>query len=127
MYLSLSLFPPPPPPSPHIGLALIESIVDNNDLNIEIDVQTGQLTLKSDQLAALDSEMMMDQDVLDVFGRTNMQCATKLDAQNLKHVRLLGRNSDIFYWRTPDNRVEPVEEEREYNPDEFSDDEKYVT
>jgi len=68
-------------------------------LSVEINLQFGQVTLRSSHLTALDSKISNHPDSKIVFSSTDsMQCASILRAQHLKKLRLVGRGHTINAW-----------------------------
>jgi len=109
----------------------VKAVDDTGDLGVEIDWQTIQLTLRTSHLKALDNVIARNPDVVEIFGTKSMQAATIQNAENRQWVRLVGRQHDIEFWRTPDTvegkpRLAEQELMREYNPTELEDTERWI-
>lgn len=96
------------------------------ELGVEIDIQTIQLTLKSSHLKALDRAIANDEDVVEVFGKHSMQAATIQSTEHREWVRLIGRDHDLQFWRTPDQRTDVQVLDRDYVPGELEDSENWI-
>lgn len=101
-------------------------ISDDGELGIQVDLQTVQLTLKSAHLQALDSIIASDLDVQGIFGKASMQVTIVESTEHRLWVSLIGRNYDIQYWRTPDERPCIQEFDRDYNPGELFETEQWI-
>ena len=138
---SISLAPPPPPTSGGGPLSLavpslkrpvldrqrsfdeeVGEVLDNGMLGVEIDVQIGQMTLRSKHLAALPSDVANHPDVLSIFGDVTIQASLIQSAENCDRYRLVGLNHELEYWKTPHNICPPLGDqwEREYDPAELA-------
>jgi hypothetical protein len=104
----------------------VQSISDDIELGVEIDMQTIQLTLKSSHLKALDKSIAGRPDVLQIFGSNSMQAATIETAENREWVRLIGRDHDLQFWRTPDPRMDVQILDRDYVPGELEESEQWI-
>lgn len=60
----------------------MEVVSDDQELGVEIDMQTVQLTLKSSHLKALPKSIAANPDVLLIFGSHSMQAATIESAEH---------------------------------------------
>lgn len=89
-------------------------------------MQTIQLTLKSSHLKALDKSIAGRPDVLLIFGSKSMQAATIETAENREWVRLIGRDHDLQFWRTPDPRMDVQILDRDYVPGELEETEQWI-
>jgi hypothetical protein len=104
----------------------IRSINANIEMGIEVDLQTAQLTLKSNHLQALDTAIASDPDVQMIFGKKSMQASIVESTENRLWVHLVGRDHDVHYWRTPDERTAVVELDRDYSPGEVEESEQWI-
>jgi len=84
----------------------------------EISMQTWNLTMRNNQLKALDTEIQQNGDVMEVF-QTNgtMQCVVKESAVHRDWISMLGRDHDIHYWKDgdPNGGAEQILD-RDYDP-----------
>lgn len=103
-------------------------VADNGMLGVEIDVQLGQMTLRSKHLAALGTEIANHPDVRSIFGDSTMQASMIEMSEHRLIYRLVGLNHELHYWRTAHNVCPPLgdEWEREYDPAELYDTEKWI-
>lgn len=104
----------------------VQVVSNEAELGVEIDIQTIQLTLKSSHLKALDRAIANDEDVVTVFGKHSMQAATIQSTEHREWVRLIGRDHDLQYWRTPDQRTDVQVLDRDYVPGELEESENWI-
>jgi thiol-disulfide isomerase/thioredoxin len=106
----------------------VGEVEDNGMLGVEIDVQLGQMTLRSKHLSALIPDVANHPDVNLIFGDATIQASLIATAENCDKFRLVGLNHEIEYWKTPHNVCPPVGEEwdREYDPAELADTERWI-
>jgi hypothetical protein len=105
----------------------VQMAYNEKDCGAEIDLMTAQLTLRSQHLKALDKKIASNPDVVLVFGTSEtMQAATIESAEHRECVRLVGRNHDLHYWKTPDPRPEIQVLDRDYNPGELEASEQWI-
>lgn len=106
----------------------VGEVADTGMLGVEIDVQLGQMTLRSKHLAALPSDIANHPDVKMVFGDSTIQASLVERAENRQCYRLVGLNHELQYWSSP-HTVCPAlgdEWEREYDPAELFESEKWI-
>ena len=100
----------------------------NQRVDTEINLQLGDLTLKTARLEVLDPAIANMPDFIAVFGpqqnRTPMQSAEVKNTLYRSWVRLVGRRHDIQYW-VPDTRAAPLTLERAYRST-LSGDERWI-
>lgn len=103
-------------------------VADTGMLGVEIDVQTAQMTLRSKHLSALHTDIANHLDVKMIFGETTMQASLVEVAEHRQVFRLVGLNHEIHYWRTAHNICPALgdEWEREYDPADLSDSERWI-
>ena len=103
-------------------------IADNGTLGVEIDVQMGQMTLRSKHLTTLPPDVSNHGDVKLIFGDTTIQASLVEEAQHRKVYKLVGLNHEIEFWHTPHKLCPPVDRQwsREYDPADFFDSEKWI-
>eukprot|EP01033_Poteriospumella_lacustris_P010457 gene10460-7435_t len=106
----------------------VGEVEDNGMLGVEIDVQLGQMTLRSKHLSALIPDVANHPDVNMIFGDATIQASLIATAENCDKFRLVGLNHEIEYWKTPHNVCPPLGEEwdREYDPAELADTERWI-
>lgn len=106
----------------------VGEVVDNGMLGVEIDVQVGQLTLRSKHLSALKSDVANHPDVIAIFGDATIQASLINSAENCDYYRLVGLNHEIAYWKTPHTACHPLDDEweRDYDPAELADTETWI-
>ena len=106
----------------------VSEIADTGMLGVEIDVQIGQMTLRSKHLAALITEIANHPDVQLIFGETTMQASLVESAEHRAVYRLVGLNHELHYWKTSHAVCPPLGDEwdREYDPADLADSEKWM-
>ena len=109
-----------------IAESKVREVDDTRDLGVEIDWQIVQLTLRTSHLKALSKAIAANPDVTMIFGTKSMQAATIQNAENREWVRLVGRQHDIQYWKTPEPRMCEQELMREYDPTELEESERWI-
>ena len=106
----------------------VGEVADNGMLGVEIDVQLGQMTLRSKHLSALATDIANHPDVRMIFGDATMQASLVERAEHREVFRLVGLNHELHYWRTKHDVCPPLgdEWEREYDPADLFDSEKWI-
>jgi maleate cis-trans isomerase len=106
----------------------VDEVADNGLLGVEIDVQIGQMTLRSKHLEALDKNISNHPDVAMIFGDATIQASMVEKAEHRIIYRLVGLNHEIEHWKTPHKDCPPAgdEWEREYDPADLSESEKWI-
>ena len=106
----------------------VGEVDDTGMLGVEIDLQMGQMTLRSKHLAALVTEIANHPDVVSVFGDATMQASLIERAENRQIYRLVGLNHELEYWPTGHALCPPLgdEWEREYDPKDMFDSERWI-
>jgi hypothetical protein len=106
----------------------VSEVADTGMLGVEIDVQIGQMTLRSKHLAALATDIANHPDVQLIFGETTMQASLVESAEHRAVYRLVGLNHELHYWKTNHTICPPLGDEwdREYDPAELADSEKWI-
>uniref|UniRef100_A0A6S8D826 ubiquitinyl hydrolase 1 n=1 Tax=Aureoumbra lagunensis TaxID=44058 RepID=A0A6S8D826_9STRA len=103
-------------------------VADSSELDVEIDLQIGQLTLRSKHLAALDSSVANSRDVRTIFGDATIQASLSERSVQRQVYRLVGLEHEVEYWHSP--HVEclgiPESHDREYDPAELFDSESWL-
>jgi hypothetical protein len=107
----------------------VSEIADTGMLGVEMDLQVGQMTLRSKHLAALIPEIANHTDVNMIFGDATIQASLVESAEHRQRYRLVGLNHELEYWPTVHYVCPPLAEqwEREYDPAELFDSEKWIT
>ena len=97
-------------------------------LGVEMDLQVGQMTLRSKHLSALIPAIANHPDVNMIFGDATIQASLVENAEKRQRYRLVGLNHEIEYWPTPHNVCPPLGEEweRDYDPMDLFDTEKWI-
>ena len=124
------------PPSPGVAkLARAPSasqfpkeVVDSKQLGVEMDLQIGQLTLRSKHLTALDSKIANLPDVSMIFGDSTMQASLIEKAEHRQRYNLVGKKHDLEYWPTAHTSTPPLGDEyaRMYDPAELFETESWI-
>jgi hypothetical protein len=106
----------------------VSEIADTGMLGVEIDLQIGQMTLRSKHLAALITEIANHPDVRQIFGETTMQASLVESAEHRSVYRLVGLNHELHHWKSAHTICPPLGDEwdREYDPAELADSEKWM-
>ena len=101
---------------------------DSGHLGVEMDIQVGQMTLRSKHLSALPSEVAQRQDVLDVFGDATIQASLIQKSEHRTCYRLVGLNHELEFWPSPHTLCPPLGDEwdREYDPADLFETEKWI-
>ena len=107
----------------------VGEVADNGVLGVEIDVQVGQMTLRSKHLSALSSDIANHRDVLHIFGDATMQASMIERSEHRSRYRLVGLNHELEFWPSPHTVCPPLgdEWEREYDPANLFESEKWIT
>ncbi|KAH9261268.1 hypothetical protein BASA81_000972 [Batrachochytrium salamandrivorans] len=106
----------------------VGEVPDSGMLGVEMDLQIGQMTLRSKHLSALPGDIANHPDVRAVFGTATMQASLVERATNRSVYRLVGLNHDLENWHVPFGECPPIPDafEREYNPSELFDSESWI-
>uniref|UniRef100_A0A7S1J653 ubiquitinyl hydrolase 1 n=1 Tax=Eutreptiella gymnastica TaxID=73025 RepID=A0A7S1J653_9EUGL len=97
-------------------------------LDLEMNLQTCQLTLRSSNLKALPSDVATNCDVKTVFqdATASMQGAVVESCTNREWIRLMGRDHDVHWWHTDDPDRAEQTLERDYDPGDLFPSEGWV-
>eukprot|EP00808_Paulinella_micropora_P006835 g75373.t1 len=103
-------------------------VKDTGQLGVELDLQLGQLTLRSRHLAALSTDLACHQDVKALFGDQTIQASLLEQAQHRQVHRLVGLGHDLHHWLTPHEETAPIPDEfdRDYDPADLAPTEKWI-
>ena len=107
----------------------VPEVADDSGLQgVEMDLQLGQMTLRSKHLAALDSEVANKPQVREVFGESTMQASLLERAEHRRRYKLIGVRHEIEYWHEGHACCPAVSErwERDYDPAELHDSEMWI-
>jgi len=106
----------------------VEVVADTGLLGCEIDVQIGQMTLRSKHLSALESAVANHPDVKLIFGDATMQASLLERAEHRSRYRLVGLGHELDHWKTPHDSLPPLSDpwERPYDPSELGESEGWV-
>jgi hypothetical protein len=107
----------------------VGEVDDTGMLGVEIDIQMGQMTLRSKHLAALASEIANHPDVMLIFGDATMQASLIERAEHRQKYRLVGLNHELHYWPTGHTMCPPLGDqwEREYDPKDLFESERWIS
>lgn len=107
----------------------VGEVADTGMLGVEIDIQMGQMTLRSKHLAALSTDIANHPDVRMIFGDSTMQASLVEMAEHRQIFRLVGLNHELHYWRTNHTVCPPLGDEwdREYDPANLAESEKWMS
>ena len=73
-------------------------VADTGLLGVEMDLQLGQMTLRSKHLVALDTQIANQPDVSFIFGDSTMQASLIEKAEHRHRYNLVGKNHDLEFW-----------------------------
>ena len=106
----------------------VDEVEDTGMLGVEIDIQLGQMTLRSKHLAALLPEIANHPDVIKIFGDSTMQASLAEKTEHRQRYRLVGLNHELEYWPSAHKVCPPLGDEwgREYDPAEMYATEKWI-
>jgi hypothetical protein len=106
----------------------VGEIADTGMLGVEIDVQMGQMTLRSKHLSALASNIANHPDVIKIFGDATIQASLVEKAEHRERYRLVGLNHELEFWPTAHTVCPPLgdEWERDYDPADLFDSERWI-
>ena len=101
---------------------------DTAQLGVEMDLNIGQMTLRSMHLMALDSNIANQPDVSMIFGQSTMQASLTEKAENRQCYNLVGRNHALEYWQGPHAATPPLGDEwgRDYDPSDLFKSEQWI-
>ncbi|KAH8067982.1 hypothetical protein JL721_7202 [Aureococcus anophagefferens] len=104
----------------------VRSVADSSELDVEIDAQIGQLTLRGKHLAALESAVAGYRDVRVVFGDAAIRRRSEREHRNV--YRLVGLDHSIEWWPTPHGDCPSIPDTygREYDPSELFESELWI-
>ena len=97
-------------------------------LGVELDLQIGQMTLRSKHLQALSSDVANHPDVKLIFGENTMQASLLERAEHRKRFRLVGLGHEVEVWPAGHGDCPSLGEEwdREYDPSEMDIGERWI-
>eukprot|EP01038_Epipyxis_sp_PR26KG_P004458 gene4458-6304_t len=106
----------------------VEEVADDGLLGVEIDVQLGQMTLRSRHLSALISDVANHPDMRLIFGEATIQGSMLDRSEHRTRYRLVGLDHEIDYWSTPHHDCSILGEEwdREYDPGDLGENEGWI-
>lgn len=110
------------------SLAEVAEVAHTAMLGVEMDLQIGQMTLRSKHLQALRSTVANHPDVKLIFGENTMQASLLERAEHRKKFRLVGLQHELEVWQQGHNDCPPLGEEwdREYDPSELEPSERWI-
>ena len=98
-----------------------QDVPESTEYGVELDLQLGQMTLRSRHLSALPSNVASHPDVTALFGDATIQASTIETSQHRNRYRLVGMGHEVQHWTTPHTSTPPFDErwERMYDPAEL--------
>ena len=95
---------------------------------VEMDLQLGQMTLRTKHLAALESEIANMQHVRELFGEHTIQASLLDRSHHRRRLKLIGLRHEIEYWHEGHDACPALDErwERDYDPAELFDSERWI-
>jgi thiol-disulfide isomerase/thioredoxin len=113
----------------HLSDEIVGSVADTGLLGVEMDLQIGQMTLRSKHLQALESNIANHPDVKHLFGDSTMQASLLERAEHRSRLRLVGLGHELEYWPNTHVDLPPLADqwEREYDPAELGEDEIWIS
>jgi len=95
----------------------VEEVAANQAFGMEVDIQLGQMTLKSGHLSALDSKVSHP-DITLLFGSATLQASVLQRATRCSKYRLAGLQHDIEHWKETHKVYPPIRHnwDRRYDP-----------
>eukprot|EP00457_Paulinella_chromatophora_P000002 gb/GEZN01000002.1/.p1 GENE.gb/GEZN01000002.1/~~gb/GEZN01000002.1/.p1 ORF type:complete len:6816 (+),score=1425.09 gb/GEZN01000002.1/:114-20561(+) len=108
--------------------APVGEVADTGLLGVEMDLQIGQMTLRSRHLSALPTNIASHPDVKMLFGDQTIQASLLEQAEHRIGYRLVGLNHDVQFWQSAHTECPPLGEqwERDYDPSELFPEEQWV-
>jgi hypothetical protein len=79
----------------------VGEVADTQLVGVEMDLQIGQMTLRSKHLAALDAQVASMRDVKAIFGDSTIQASLIERASHRCIYRLVGLQHEVHHWSTP--------------------------
>lgn len=108
--------------------ATVCEVADSSELDVEIDIGIGQLTLRSKHLAALDPIVATNRDVRSVLGDATLQASLTERSVHRQIFKLVGLEHSIEWWHSAHVECPPLPDsyDREYDPAELFDSELWL-
>lgn len=108
--------------------ATVCEVADSTELDVEIDIGIGQLTLRSKHLAALDPIVATNRDVRSVLGDATLQASLTERSVHRQIFKLVGLEHSIEWWHSAHVECPPLPDgyDREYDPAELFDSELWL-
>ena len=93
-----------------------------------MDLQVGQMTLRSKHLAALIPDIANNEDVKLIFGDATIQASLIESAEHRQRYRLVGLSHELEHWPTVHCVCPPLGDiwDREYDPAELAETEQWI-
>ena len=113
---------------PENSLAVPSEVEDTGLQGVEMDIQLGQMTLRSKHLAALESEIANKPHVRELFGEHTMQASLLDRSEHRRRYKLIGLRHEIEYWPDGHSSCPALGEkwERDYDPAELHESERWI-
>ena len=106
----------------------VGQVANTGLLGVELDLQIGQMTLRSKHLQALSSDVANHPDVKLIFGENTIQASLLERAEHRKRFRLVGLGHEVEVWPGGHHDCPSLGEEwdREYDPSEMDVSERWI-
>jgi thiol-disulfide isomerase/thioredoxin len=103
-------------------------VEDTGLQGVEMDLQLGQMTLRTKHLAALDSETANLEHVRDLFGEHTIQASLLDRSHHRRRMKLIGLRHEIEYWHEGHASCPVLDErwERDYDPADLFESERWI-
>lgn len=103
-------------------------VPESAEYGVEMDLQLGQMTLRSRHLSALPPTIAGHADVVELFGDATIQASTIETAQHRAKYHLVGLGHEVHNWSTPHTCCSPMPDqwERTYDPAELYESEQWL-
>lgn len=103
-------------------------VPESTEYGVEMDLQLGQMTLRSRHLSALPSDVAGHADVVELFGDATIQASVIESATHRSKYKLVGQNHEIHNWSTPHVSCASLGDqwERQYDPAELYETEQWL-
>ena len=103
-------------------------VPESTEWGVEMDLQLGQMTLRSRHLSALPPSIAGHADVVELFGDATIQASTIETAEHRSRYSLVGLGHEIQHWGTQHTSCAPLSDqwERMYDPAELYESEQWL-
>lgn len=103
-------------------------VLDGPAIEIELNIQCGQLTLRSQNLKNLPTNIAGHCDILTVFGDAKIEAAYVGSPEGCDIYKLISLDHEIIYWNSSVATLPPHPDSfaREYDPATIKESEKWI-